>query len=224
MTIQYSANNQIESFRSVVVATRTEADSTAKKGSEPMLTWSKDLEAKFDPKTGDLIRMEQWNDFRYQEGERRAKAERAVQESAANRIVLTKNARVWDPSGSTDGNEIVLNQKTGEFVATGNVRSTREAEKGPKPARNAEVTQATADRMETRESNSKIRYQGNAVMWQGENRLRAPVIDIDRKAGQLRASGGIIHQMVDEKSAQARKAGAIDRRTEAGCRTGASIG
>jgi lipopolysaccharide export system protein LptA len=209
MTIQYAATNQIESFRSVNVSTKTDPEATAKKGSQPMLTWSKDLEARFDPKTGEMQRLEQWNEFRYQEGEQRAKADRALQESAANRITLTKNARVWDPTGSTDASEIVLNQKTSEFVATGNVRSTREAEKNAKTGKSDEVTQATADRMETRESNSKIRYEGNAVMWQGENRLRAPRIDIDRKAGQLRAFGGITHQMVDEKSAQARKTGAI---------------
>ncbi len=209
MTIQYAANNQIESFRSINVATKTDPEANAKKGSQPMLTWSKDLEARFDPKTGEMQRLEQWNDFRYEEGEQRAKANRAVQESAANRITLTQNARIWDPTGSTDANEIVLNQKTSEFVATGNVRSTREAEKNAKTGKSDEVTQATADRMETRESNSKIRYEGNAVMWQGENRLRAPRIDIDRKAGQLRGFGGITHQMVDEKSAQARKTGAI---------------
>lgn len=206
MTITYAANNQLESFRSVMVNTRTEAD-PARKGSQPVLTSSRDLEAKFDTKTGELARMEQWNDFKYQEGDRRAKADRAVQEAQQNRITLTREARVWDPTGSTDANEIVLNQRTGEFIATGNVRSTREGEKNAKTARNAEVTQATADRMEAREQNTKIRYQGNAVMWQGENRLRAPVIDIDRKAGNLRATGGITHQMVDEKSAQARKAG-----------------
>ena len=133
-------------------------------------------------------------------------AERAVQESAANRITLTGKARVWDPTGSTDANEIVLNQKTGEFIATGKVRSIREAEKS---AKTGEVTQATADRMEMRENNTKIRYEGNAVMWQGENRLRAPHIDIDRKLGQLHASGGIVHQMIDDKSAQALKTGVI---------------
>lgn len=209
MTIQYAANNQLESFRSVNVATKTDPESNAKKGAQPMLTWSKDLEARFDPKTGEMQRLEQWNDFRFQEGDQRAKADRAVQETSANRITLTKNARVWDPTGSTDANEIVLNQKTGEFIATDKVRSTREAEKNSKAGKSEEVTQATADRMETRESNSKIRYEGNAVMWQGENRLRAPRIDIDRKLGQLRAFGGITHQMVDEKSAQARKTGAI---------------
>lgn len=204
MTITYGANNQIESFRSTNVTTRTEPDpTTPKKSAAPTLTSSKDLAARFDPKTGELIRMEQWNDFKYQEGDRRAQAQQAVQENAANRITLTQNARVWDPIGSTDANEIVLNQKTGEFIATGNVRSTREADKSNP------VTQATAARMEARESNTLIRYEGSAVLWQGENRLRAPRIDIDRKQGHLRATGGIIHQMVDEKSAAARKSGPI---------------
>lgn len=211
MNIQYAAANQIETFRSVNVTTRTDPDPDpkAKKGAQPTITSSKDMEARFDPKTGELVRLEQWNDFRYQEGDRRAVSERAVQENAANRITLTGKARVWDPTGSTDANEIVLNQKTGEFVAIGKVRSIREAEKSAKSTKPAEVTQATADRMEMRESNTKIRYEGNAVMWQGENRLRAPRIDIDRKLGQLRATGGIVHQMIDDKSAQAKKTGVI---------------
>lgn len=215
MTIQYGANNQIETFRSVNVTTRTEPEANAKKGSLPTVTSSQDMQAQFDPKTGELVRLEQWNDFRYQEGDRQARAVKAVQESAANRITLTQKARVWDSTGSTDANEIVLNQKTGEFVATGNVRSTREGEKNAKNVRSAEVTQATADRMEARDQNTKIRYEGNAVMWQGENRLRAPRIDIDRKLSQLTATGGIVHQMVDEKSAQARKGGPVLTRVQA---------
>ena len=210
MTILYAANNQIEQFKGTNATTRTDPENTpAKKNGPPMLTSSKDLEARFDPKTGDMVRLEQTGDFKYQEGDRRGKSERAVQENALNRITMTGGARVWDPSGSTDAKEIVLNQKTDESIATGTVRSTREAEKDPKTGKSGEITQATADRMEMREKNSKIRYEGNAVMWQGENRLRAPRIDLDRKAGQLHATGGIVHQMVDEKSVQALKTGVI---------------
>jgi lipopolysaccharide export system protein LptA len=118
-------------------------------------------------------------------------------------------ARVWDPGGSTDADEIVIQQKTGEFFAAGNVRSTQEAEKDPKTGKVGTPTQATADRMEVRDENQKIRYEGNAVLWQGENRLRAQRIDIDRKAKQLRAYERVVHQMVDEKSAQAVKSGPL---------------
>ncbi len=209
MTMGYGAKNQLESFRAVTVETRTEAASSAPKGSPPMLTTSRDLAAQFHPQTGEMMKLEQWGEFRYQEGNRRAVADRAVQESNANRITLTKSARVWDPTGSTDANEILLDQKSGEFVAMGNVRSTREPDKKGTGSQQPQPTQATADRMESKNSNQDIRYEGNAVMWQGENRLRAPRIDIDRKAGQLKARGGIIHQMVDERSAQARKNGAV---------------
>ena len=44
------------------------------KSAAPALTWSKDLKADFDPKTAQLAHLEQWNDFRYEEGTRKAKA------------------------------------------------------------------------------------------------------------------------------------------------------
>ncbi|WP_031497447.1 LptA/OstA family protein [Bryobacter aggregatus] len=210
MSIVYAANNQLELFKSTNVTTRTEPEITpAKKNGAPTLTWSKELEARFDPKSGEMVRLEQSGDFRYQEGERRAKSDRAVQETAQDRITMTGNARTWDSTGSTDAKEIILNQKTGEFIAIGNVRSIREGEKDAKTGKSGEVTQATAERMEMRDKNTKIHYEGNAVMWQGENRLRAPRIDIDRKLSQLRADGGIVHQMVDEKSAAAKKNGGV---------------
>lgn len=198
MWITYGPKNQIEHFRSVQVETRTEPLPNAPKGAKPSLTSSKDMEARFDPKTGEMVKMEQWNDFRYQEGDKRARAERAILLNATNQMELKGKARVWDPSGSTDGDEIELNQKNGDFTARGNVRSTREPEKkaaaSPQP-----TTQATADKMQVSEENKKIRYEGNAVLWQGESRLRAQRIDIDRKTGQLRAFTGVVHQMVDDK-------------------------
>ena len=57
--------------------------------------------------------------------------------------------------------------------------------------------QAKADRMRTRESNTKVHYDGHAVMWQGANRIAADVIDIDRDAQSLRASGNVVSELVD---------------------------
>ena len=53
LDIQYGEDNQVQTFRSVNVSTRTE--NPPKKGQKtapPSLTWSKDLLATFDPKTG----------------------------------------------------------------------------------------------------------------------------------------------------------------------------
>ena len=35
------------------------------------------MAAQFEPKTGNLVKLEQWDDFKYQEGDRQAKADRA---------------------------------------------------------------------------------------------------------------------------------------------------
>lgn len=202
MWIDYGAQNQIKEFRAVKVSTRTEPLPATKRPEAPMFTSSQDLLARFDQKTGELAQLEQWNDFRYQQGERRAKADKAVQVNSTQRIDLTGKARVWDQSASTDADQIQLDQRSGDFDATGNVRSSRQEAK-------SEVTQATAERMEVRDENKKIRYEGSAVLWKGENRLRAHRIDINRGLGSLGGYGNVVHQMVDGKSAAAQKNGAI---------------
>lgn len=202
MWIDYGAQNQIREFRAVKVATRTEPLPATKRPEAPMFTSSQDLLARFDQKTGELAQLEQWNDFRYQQGDRHAKADKAVQINSTQRIDLTGKSRVWDQAASTDADQIQLDQRSGDFDATGNVRSSRQEAK-------SEVTQATAERMEVREENKKIRYEGSAVLWKGENRLRAHRIDINRGAGTLGGYGSVVHQMVDAKSAAAQKNGAI---------------
>lgn len=204
MWIDYGANNEIENFRSVKVKTRTEADPSrihAKKGAPPAppaLTWSEDLTAHFDPKTSQMTKLEQWNKFRYEEGGRKATAERATLDQMKEEITLTGKARMWDPAGSTDAERIVIDQKTNEFQAQGNVRSVREAETKPAASvavQAGEPIRATAERMVSRDQNRQIRYDGSAVLWQGANRVAGNRIDIDRTAQQLRATGSVVHQM-----------------------------
>jgi len=128
INIDYAAGNAIEKFRAVDVTTRTESDpKDAKKDPKPVITVtkSKDLEAFFDPQTGQMTRMEQWNDFEYEEGTRRAKADRAILDSTRELITLENKARMWDETGSTSADRIVLEQQSGDMVALGNVASTR---------------------------------------------------------------------------------------------------
>ena len=105
MYIAYGSKNQIESFKSTEASTRTEKPkpANAKEIPPPALTWSKDIKADFDPKTSQLAHLEQWGDFRYEEGTRKAKADKAVLDQAHNSIDLSGAARVWDPSGSASG-------------------------------------------------------------------------------------------------------------------------
>ncbi len=203
MFIRYGATNQIQSFESTNVSTRTDRPRQPgmKQAPAPALTWSRELKAEFDPKTAQLTRLDQTKDFRYEEGDRRARADRALLDQAKNIITLTGSARVWDATGTTTGNTIVLNQATGDFTADGNVNSTR------MPDQNAdngmlshdEPLHARAKRMSIGDSNMKVHYEGDVVLWQGANRLQADVVDIDRDAGILKAHGKVISQLVDKK-------------------------
>src|SRR5204863_4275705 len=169
----------------------------------PALTWSKDMKAEFDPKTSQLSRLEQWNDFRYEEGERKAKANRAVLDQARNLIDLSGSARVWDQTGSTDAEKILLDQKTGDFSAEGHVSSTRMPEKKKDAGSGGMLSEdeplhATANKMFATDNNTQVRYDGNALAWQGANRLQADIIEIDRDAGSGKANGHVNSQWLDK--------------------------
>ncbi|HAX42246.1 MAG TPA: hypothetical protein DCY80_06805, partial [Solibacterales bacterium] len=44
-----------------------------------------------------------------------------------------------------------------------------------------QTLRARARQMRVTNQNREIEYEGEALLWQGENRLRAPVIRIDRQ-------------------------------------------
>ena len=51
-----------------------------------------------------------------------------------------------------------------------------------------EPLHARAKKMRFTDGNLQIRYDGNAVLWQGANRLQADVVEIDR-CGVMRSGG-----------------------------------
>ncbi len=209
--ITYGLKNIIQQFRSVNVTTRT--DNETPKGKPPVppaLTWSKDLLAQFDAK-GTMDKLEQWGDFRYQEGERKATATRATLEYGKDLINLEgPAARVWDPTSSTIADHIVMNQKTSEFEAIGNVSSIRlpDQKKGADSGMLSgdEPIQAKAARMTSSDNNLLIHYEGNALLWQGSNRLQGDKIFIDRDESKIEAHGHVTSQLLDKTDDSKEKA------------------
>ncbi len=215
ISIAYGPKNQIQSFRSSAVSTRTvkPKPKDAKETPAPELTWSKDLVVTFQPNSSQIDKLEQSIDFRYEAGDRKARAEHALLDQPNNRIDLSGKARVWDSLGSADADKIVLDQKSGDFTAEGNVSSTRMPDKSTnksndqKSARKDsgggmlaedEPLHARARKMRSTDDNFQIRYEGNAVLWQGANRLEADVVEIDRDNGVLKAHRNVVSQLLDK--------------------------
>lgn len=198
LTMEYGPRNILRTFRAMNVVTKT---APAVPGGPVLETSSRKMEADFDPESGQMAKMRQWENFRYAEGPRKATAGRAEMDASASRITLETSARVWDDTGSTSADTIRLNQQNGDFDAEGNVNSSRKDDKkkqSPGMLAGDGPMQAIAAKMTSSDRNSQIHYEGNAVLWQGPNRVKADRIDINREVGRLTAAGHVESQLLDK--------------------------
>jgi len=210
--VAYGRENRIQSVRSVNASTVTERPAKAPKTTPTLThTQSKDILATFDPNTSELARLEQTTNFQYEEGDRRARGDKATLDQSKDLMTLDGSARFWDPTGSVNADRILLNQKTGDYTSEGHVSSSRQPDrKGASSAMlsNEEVMQASADRMISSNGNKQIRYEGNARAWQGANRVDADRIEIDRDRGVMEAHGKVVSQFADKSQAKTQEKGA----------------
>jgi lipopolysaccharide export system protein LptA len=195
----YAPDNRLQQFYAANASTRTEHPDQP--SAPPILTQSKEIAANFDPKTGEMSVLSQRFDFHYQEGTRQATANLATLDPAKDVITLDGAARVWDPTGSASADKLVMNQKSGDFVADGHVATIRMPDqKGSSTAMlsNAEVMQGRAQHVTSAERNQKLHYEGSAMVWQGANRVEAERIDIDRARQAFEAHGKVVSQFADK--------------------------
>jgi lipopolysaccharide export system protein LptA len=223
----YGAKNTLQSFRSIAVTTRTERpkEKDAKTDPAPELTWSKTMFATFLPNSSKLDQLDQTGDFRYESGERKAKADRALLDQPNNVITLLNGARMSDSNGTADADKIVMNQMSGDFTAEGHVISNHVPDKkkddnsGGGMLSEDEPLHARANKMVSTDNNLLVRYEGNAVLWQGADRLEAETVEIDRDNNLLKAHGHVLSQLLDKtKGEDAEKDGntaAVDGKTKA---------
>ncbi|MBV8551271.1 MAG: LPS export ABC transporter periplasmic protein LptC [Acidobacteriaceae bacterium] len=211
--VLYGANSYVDTFLAWNVATHTDKPAALAKpvvGKDgkplppaPALTWSDQMTTKFAPNTNQVATIDQVGNFRYQEGARKAWANRAFLQQDINKITLTGGAHVIDDTGSATADQIIMNQANGDMDASGHVLSTHQPDPNQKPGTSmlddSKPMQAQADLMQTRENNTRVHYEGHAVMWQGPNRVAAKVIDINRDDQTLLASGNVVSELVDNR-------------------------
>ena len=167
MFIAYGPQNRIESFRAVEV--RTETDPTAeekKRNRAKSITASQTMRRSSIPRPAAWRRWSRRATFTYEEGERKARAAKATLDGSQNIMVLDTGASMCDATGATSADRIRMDQRTGDFTAEGNVRSSRLPDKSQKKKSSEmlsgdEPLHAQARRMESANRNRKIRYEGD---------------------------------------------------------------
>ncbi|MCS7316438.1 MAG: LPS export ABC transporter periplasmic protein LptC [Bryobacterales bacterium] len=197
--IHYGEANRVRTVRAVEVLTRSEPGAEGR-GQPPVETRSRDLLAHFEVRSGELLRLEQWNDFHYREGGREGRAGRAVMDERAGKILLEDSARLWDAEGAIAGERLELDRATGDIVAQGRVRASRRGGRASGATAilsDRENLEAQADRMQTFERRSRVLYEGRVRLWQGSNRLEAHRVEIDRSGRRLIAEGDLMTQFLE---------------------------
>ena len=211
MVIAYSGENHIDSFRAKDVKTLTDPTPEERRRSPAStLTASHEMLAHFEPNSSQVASLEQWGDFSYEEGDRRARAAKATLDSRENVMLLDTNAtspqaRVWDANGSTSADRIRLDQRTGNFTAEGRVNSSRlpdKEQKNPGMLSGDEPLQAQARKMVSTNRNRTVHYEGNVNLWQGANRIQADTVDVDREKQTLVADGSVVTNLWEQPKAE----------------------
>jgi len=218
MAIAYGAQSRIDSFKASDVKTSTDPNEEERSRNRAQsVTASRDMVAHFDPQSSKLVSMEQTGNFTYQEGDRKAHASKASLDGKQNIITLDTSAAMSDSTGSTAADHIRMDQTTGDFTAEGNVNSIRMPDKDQN--KNSQMLSsdtplhAQARRMEYisprttagKKSEGHTRYTGNAVLWQGANRIEADVIDIDKDKHMLTAHGNVVSNLWEQPKDEDKK-------------------
>ena len=114
--VAYGRDNRIQSVRSINASTLTERPPKAPKTTPTLTrTQSKDILATFDPNTGEMVRLEQTTNFQYEEGDRRARGDRATLDQSKDLMTLDGSARTWDPTGSVNADRIRAESEIGRL-------------------------------------------------------------------------------------------------------------
>jgi lipopolysaccharide export system protein LptA len=211
MVIAYSGGNYIDSFRAKNVKTLTDpTPEERKRNPAKTATASQEMLAHFEPNSSQLASIEQWGDFSYEAGDRRARATKATLDQKENVMVLESNtstaqARVWDANGTTTADHIRLDERSGNFTAEGKVNSSRLPEKDQKTSSmlsGDEPLQGVARKMVSTNRNRTVHYEGNVNLWQGANRVEADIVDVDREKQSLTADGSVVTNLWDQPKAE----------------------
>ncbi|HWG86488.1 MAG TPA: LPS export ABC transporter periplasmic protein LptC [Candidatus Acidoferrales bacterium] len=159
-------------------------------GQPERTAYSHDVTARFNDK-GEIAAADLIGDFHYQEGQRRATADRAHYDPADESFSLSGSPRIVDSGLAITAQSIHLSRKTGNAVARGDVKTTYNDLK-PQPGgamlASAEPVHVTGTSV-TASQGGGVAHYASARLWQGQNIVEAPSLTFDKIHRSLQAQG-----------------------------------
>lgn len=194
--LYYAPGNRLRQLRAARARTLQETRPTATEQRVPIVTQSDDLLAEFDA-TGRVIqRIEQWGRFRFEQGPRKAWANKAEFDQQTNRVTLTEQARYEDPQLRLRAQQIQWVRDQSRLEANGQVEAAWLGPSSPKKTEAGPLDfdrpiYGAAARLWTEEQQTRIFLEGQAIVWQAGHRILAHRIEVDRSTQRLTARGDV---------------------------------
>ena len=208
----FEEGNRVKTFNATD-GVRVEIEATIPDAHPLRVATSKSARADFLEDSQDIDRVSQEGNFKYNEGDRNAVAERAVFDGQKEILNLRgKRPMVWDAKARTQADEIDYDRQRDETHARGDVRTTyysRETTNDSTPFKNTRSPIfVTAERADAQNKESIAVYTINARGWQDDNFIKADRIELYQDDKRMVAIGNVesaLYQAKQETSAGKRE-------------------
>jgi LPS export ABC transporter protein LptC/lipopolysaccharide transport protein LptA len=208
----FEEGNRVKTFNATE-GVRVEIEATIPDGHPLRVTTSKSARADFLEDSQDIDCVSQEGNFKYNEGDQNAVAERAVYDGQKEVLNLRgKRPMVWDAKSRTQADEIDYDRQRDETHARGDVRTTyysRETTNDSTPFKNTKSPIfITAERADAQNKESIAVYTINARGWQDDNFIKADRIELYQDDKRMVAAGNVesaLYQTKQETSPEKRE-------------------
>jgi len=188
--------------------TRVVVEPAADKPSDvPQESWSDELDAKWDTTTQQVVTLEQAGNFRFRNGDREAKADRAYYSAQDQMLKLIGRPLLWDSETRIRATQFRVNLRSGTAEGYNGVASTHFERAGATPAasplgvHNAQskvsqdmevTTNVLADRVRAERESQFVHYEGHVRAWNGYDVVESPSLDIYRKQQRVVSGSRVV--------------------------------
>jgi lipopolysaccharide export system protein LptA len=191
----FEEGNRVKTFNATD-GVRVEIEATIPDAHPLRVATSKSARADFLEDSQDIDRVSQEGNFKYNEGDRNAVAERAVFDGEKEILNLRgKRPMVWDAKARTQADEIDYDRQRDETHARGDVRTTyysRETTNDSTPFKNTKSPIfVTAERADAQNEEGVAVYTINARGWQDDNFIKADRIELYQDDKRMVAIGNV---------------------------------
>jgi LPS export ABC transporter protein LptC len=167
---------------------------------------ARQLEAFFDPVSGDLREAICEKAVTFEQGDVRATAEKGTFQNLESKLILEEGPKLWDSKASLEAKVIHIDVVSGDVDGEGNVRSTSKDTSGSRglfPSQSEEPVYFVSRKLRYDRARDIAVYTGEARGIQGQNRIEAGRIRLHQSSGELSAESSVTTTFL-----QTRKAGA----------------